>query len=186
MARITGKALVHLLGGKIEGTIIRWRHGKVLISQAPDYSHRKWSRSQKHSRDRFREASKWARQNLERPEVMQYYRKLTRRGHAPYNRAISDYMKRLRVNIVNPGNYRGNPGDTITFRIPDPQHVAGVKVMIHDRKGALIDHGEAVRDMHGPEYSFSASVFNPRWKNGSVLITVFNAATSIPQYFSLS
>jgi hypothetical protein len=185
MARITGNAFARGLSGKFKDVIFRWRFGKAVVSRLPDYSNMKWSKRQKQTRIRFRDASRWARENLERPEVAQYYRKLTKRGHARYNRAISDYMKRLRVTIRDLDHYQGIPGDTISIRIPDINRVVRVQVMIYNRKSELIDHGEAVMDQHSGNFIFIASALNPLWKKGILRVTVFNPVASIPQHFSL-
>jgi hypothetical protein len=68
--------------------------GKTYVSQRPDMSNVKWSEAQKAHRQRFKEASAYARAALADPDVRAVYEKrATEENRAPYRVALSDYLK---------------------------------------------------------------------------------------------
>ena len=68
--------------------------GKVYLSKRPDMSRVKWSKAQKQSRRRFREASEYAHAALADPQLRAHYEeRAATEKRVPYRVALSDYLK---------------------------------------------------------------------------------------------
>ena len=68
-------------------------NGQVYLSKRPDMSNVEWSDSQRDSRQRFREASKYARAAMAHPELSAIYKaRAAREKRVPYRVALSDYL----------------------------------------------------------------------------------------------
>jgi hypothetical protein len=69
-------------------------NGKVYLSKRPDMSKVNWSNAQKESRQRFKDASSYARAALADPQVRAIYEERAVQEHRiPYRVALSDYLK---------------------------------------------------------------------------------------------
>lgn len=87
-------------------------HGKTIVCKRPSRPRRQ-SVLQKENRNKFREASRWAKAILLDPQKREYYQKKARKLKLPnaYTAAIADYMRPTSVKQVNAY------GDTVTFSV---------------------------------------------------------------------
>jgi hypothetical protein len=84
---------VERISGKMEGLTYRWMYGQQTIMKTPDMSKVKWSKAQKASRERFREAIAYARQAMANPEVHAHYEKRGKKANRQAFRvAVSDFL----------------------------------------------------------------------------------------------
>ncbi len=103
----------------------------------------------------------------------------------PYNRAISDYMKRLRVKTIDLSAYRGNPGDEIRVVHHDPYLVTRVTLAIFDHRGNLVE--DAIADpLPGTfQYGTRTIVPNPSYDRGTIVVKVSNKVTVLTDSFDV-
>jgi hypothetical protein len=95
MAKVTLNPILDDIRGKIGDYVLRRApSGKLILSKAPDMSRVKWSKTQKENRQRFKEATAYAKAAMAEPEVRaRYEKRATEEGKRPYNLALSDYLK---------------------------------------------------------------------------------------------
>ena len=68
--------------------------GNLIITKRPDMSGVKWSKAQKAHRERFKQASEYAKAALADPKVRAIYEHRAANEHKrPYAMALSDYFK---------------------------------------------------------------------------------------------
>lgn len=68
-------------------------NGKTYLSKRPDMSNVKWSTAQDEARQRFKEASRYAKAALADPQVRAVYEKRgAKEKRVPYRVALSDYL----------------------------------------------------------------------------------------------
>ena len=80
------------MSGKMGAFTYRWMYGKQTLMKTPDMSKVKWSKAQKASRERFREAIHYAKQAMADPEVRVHYEKVGKKaGRQPFRVAVSDF-----------------------------------------------------------------------------------------------
>jgi hypothetical protein len=69
-------------------------NGKTYVSQRPDMSNVKWSEAQKAHRQRFKEASAYAKAAMADPDVrLVYEKRAAEENRIPYRVALSDYLQ---------------------------------------------------------------------------------------------
>jgi hypothetical protein len=84
---------------EIQGTMYdvvfkRSPQGKMIVTKRPDMSKVKWSEAQQSQRERFTQASEYAKAALADPKVRAIYeKKATKAKRRPRDMAISDYFK---------------------------------------------------------------------------------------------
>ena len=84
---------VKSMSGKIGIYTYRVMYGKQTIMKTPDMSGVKWSKAQKESRERFREAIRYAKHAMADPEVRAHYEKLGKKANRqPFRVAVSDFL----------------------------------------------------------------------------------------------
>jgi hypothetical protein len=93
------KAKLNLLIKELRGTVddLVFRvspSGKIIVSRRPDMSKVRWSKAQKAHRERFKQASEYAKAAMADPKVCAVYkRRAARARKRPYALALSDYFK---------------------------------------------------------------------------------------------
>ena len=81
------------MSGKMGIYTYRRMYGKQTLMKTPDMSRVKWTRAQKASRERFREAIHYAKQAMADPKVRVHYEKLGEKtGRQPFRVAVSDFL----------------------------------------------------------------------------------------------
>jgi hypothetical protein len=94
------KVKLHPIFAEIHGTLFedmvfkRSPQGEIIVTKKPDMSRVRWSKAQKENRQRFKQASAYARAALADPQVRaEYERRAKRLKKRPRNLAISDYFQ---------------------------------------------------------------------------------------------
>ena len=64
------------------------------------------------------------------------------------------------VRLIGSTKYTGAPGSSILVRAVDDFRVAGVQVQIYAAGGALLEKGEAVQQVNGVDWSYTATLAN--------------------------
>jgi len=116
-----------------------------VMANKPKKSSKKVTESQLVVRDRFAEASFYAREQMSRPESLAIYKTgVTPKLNSAYMVAVSDYLKRPRITAFNASAYSGAVGDLIKVRASDDFRVVSVTLVISAASGEVLERGEAV------------------------------------------
>jgi len=95
MAKVELHPLFEGLRGRFEGLVFRLAHnGKTSIYISPDMSRVKWSAAQIAQRERFAEASAYAKAAIADPQIRAIYERMSmerKNNKRPYDMALSDY-----------------------------------------------------------------------------------------------
>lgn len=97
MAKAQLHPLFEGLRGRLKSLVFRMAHnGKISVYIRPDMSRVKWSPAQVAQRERFAEASAYARAAITDPQVRAVYERMSmekKNNKRPYDMALSDYCK---------------------------------------------------------------------------------------------
>lgn len=97
MAKAQLHPLFEGLRGRLKSLVFRTSHnGKISVYIKPDMSRVKWSPAQVAQRERFAEASAYARAAIADPQVRAVYERMSmevKNNKRPYDMALSDYCK---------------------------------------------------------------------------------------------
>ena len=96
MAKVKLNPMIEEVQGKFGDMVFRrTRNGGLSLIRKADMSKVKWSPAQKANRQRFREATAYAKQALTNPELRAMYEEFAAQtGKRPNEVAISDYLKK--------------------------------------------------------------------------------------------
>jgi hypothetical protein len=87
--------LIEELRGAIDDLVFHVSPGgKIIVSRRPDMSRVQWSKAQKAHRERFKQATEYAKAAMADPRVHAVYkRRAAKARKRPYALALSDYFK---------------------------------------------------------------------------------------------
>ena len=138
MAKVTMNQLTKAFRGQIGGLVFRHMpDGSVLVSKAPDFSSRKFSKRQKDHQQRFQDASAYARNAAKTQPVYAELAKATMR--TAYNIALSDWFNPPVVHQVQQRDGR------IFVEASDNVLVTKVVFTLLDEEGNAVEKGEGIR-----------------------------------------
>lgn len=95
MAKVVLNPLIKEIHGRTGNIILRRsRKGDIHVMKLPDMSKVKWSEAQQAHRQRFREATAYAKAAMADPKVRARYGKIAaKENKSPFFAAVSDYLK---------------------------------------------------------------------------------------------
>ncbi len=95
MTKVIFNPMIKELRGRLGDVVYRVSaSGTTYITKNPDLSNVKWSKAQKKHRQRFQEATAYAKAAMADPQVRAIYEKKAAKAHkVPYRLALSDYFK---------------------------------------------------------------------------------------------
>ena len=139
MAKVIDNVLVRGLSGKLGDQVVirRLRDGRTIVCAKPDFSNRKLSKGQKSHHKRFQAAAAYAREASRTNPIYAQLAEGTMKN--AYNVALGDWFH---APVVHRIELRGK---AIRIEVTDDVMVASVQVMILDKKGNVVEKGEAVR-----------------------------------------
>jgi hypothetical protein len=142
--------------GRIGNVIYRQINGQTWVSPVPRPTKQPPTKAQQAHRERFRQASAYARQVCADPQRHALYAKLvTDKTKTVYGTAIRDYLKPPEITAIDLDHYRGQAGDLIRIVAIDDTAVAEVTVQFRACDGSLLEQGAAVRA--GPCWEYRAT-----------------------------
>lgn len=127
-----------------EELVFRQRAGKTVISLPPVVKVYAPTTDQQEIRNKFLEASRYAKTVLANPALKEAYTSKSAAGTSAYNTAIADFFKVPVIVAVDPGNYNGAAGGTILVQATDDFKVQSVQVSILDADDEVLEEGLAV------------------------------------------
>jgi len=95
MAKVTLNPIIKEMHGKTGNMVFRRsRAGDIYVIKRADMSKVKWSEAQEAHRQRFKEATAYAKAAMAQPKIRAIYEKAaTKQGRSPFFVAVSDYFK---------------------------------------------------------------------------------------------
>ena len=166
------RALSAMLGDTV---IVRKVRGQIhLINRRPRQV--RPTKNQLAQRERFREATQYASQQVSQAESKALYETgITKKKHTSHLVALSDYLNAPKVSQVDTIRYHGKVGDTLTVHATDDFMVTKVIIVITDAAGAQIEKGEAMRhEQNGNLWEYQATAANAVLKGTTISVTAYD------------
>jgi hypothetical protein len=128
----------------------RSRRGEVVVARRPLKSRTEPSEAQKAHRERFSQAVAYARYALKNEELSALYEIVgMEKQISAFNAAVTDFLHPPAVVRLDLSEYRGQPGQTISFRALDDVAVVSARVAIMEADGHTLESGEALETEPG-------------------------------------
>ncbi|MEI6174932.1 MAG: hypothetical protein WCR01_14370 [Bacteroidota bacterium] len=161
--------------GKFGEDFILRNRGKVsIMAKPPKESIKKPAGSQEAIRERFKQASAWAKLELQNPDTMAYYAAKCTGMQTPYAMAMADVMGLPEVREINVTSYTGAAGDKIKVRAWDKFKVTGVTLKINGADRVTIETGPCTQDIMSGIWCYTATVDVPDLTGVTVTATVID------------
>ena len=129
---------------------------------------------QEHHREKFLEATYYAKTVMADPALTAIYQEKTTARKSVYNLAVSDFIKAPVIKFINTGNYHGQAQDTLIIRAIDDFKVSLVNVSIYDASGAIIEQGNAIQQPNGVDWLYTAINNNPQPEGAKIKAAAFD------------
>ena len=165
------------LGGVLGDRVTLQKVGsKALVTYKPIRKPGPATAKQEEARDRFLEATQYAKHQTNDPEGKAFYQKgVSSKMTSAYVVALADYLSTPKVKSITTKEYQGKAGDLITVWAKDDFVVTRVSVMIKDRKGNLLEQGDATPDTSNPHtWKYTAKTANPSLAGSIVQAIAFD------------
>ncbi|MEJ1242225.1 hypothetical protein WBG78_29015 [Chryseolinea sp. T2] len=180
MPRVVNNNILAGVSGKLGNNIvIRQSARGIVMANKPKKRSTAVTESQLVVRDRFQEASFYAREQTSRPESLAIYKTgVTLKLNSAYLVAVSDYLKKPRITAFNASAYSGAVGDLIKVRASDDFRVVSVTLVITAASGEVLERGEAVFTSLGGlmDWIYTTKVANPSVAGTTIAVI----ATDLP------
>lgn len=148
------------LSGKVGDLLVfRKMNGKTIVSKVPVKSNIPPSFLQAEVKNRFKLASKFAKQAMQDPVLEAYYRAISKKGQRPFNAAFADFF--IAPEVSNPtGNYDGLMGTTLSIMAVDNYEVKTVTIEIRKADDSLVEQGTANLTADGVTWDYTCQTTN--------------------------
>ena len=137
--------------------------GKTIVAKAPCKRHGRPTKAQAVIRDRFFMAARYGKAILSNadPAMADAYRAVLKPRQNLYTRALRDFLSAPVVQQIENGQYTGQQGSVITVRATDDFRVTEVCMEIYMADGTLLETGQAVQQLNGLYWTYTAQRDNP-------------------------
>lgn len=156
-----------IITGKFKGMlgkefVFREWAGKTVVAKAPRSRTGEPTPEQAVAQENFLMASRYAKSVMtgQDPGIREAYAKALRPRQNVYSRALEDFISPPVVKSITKTNYTGAIGDKVKVRALDDFRVTGVIVEIHAANGSLLERGNAVQDVNGLDWIYTATQAN--------------------------
>jgi hypothetical protein len=169
--------------GMMGGIVFRCIGDKSIMSKRPDCSKVVRSEAQKANMKRFAAAVIYGKKVLNDPSLREKYRKKKKMYQSIWNAAISDFLKKTKVQAIDLKGYKGQPGNTISISAWDRFKMESVNVTILNDMGQVIESGAAVAKplSEGMEWDYIATIMNPSYMGSRVVVRVSDLPGNVVQ-----
>ncbi len=151
MAIVTGNPVLSGFSGTLGGNLVFRQYGdKTIVSVKREPRRTRRNRPsilQQMGHDKFREASKYARQLFRDPNVHNHYKKLAKKQgkHSAYNLVISEYMRRVKISTEDgPYSVKKSP-KRVKLTIDKGGYAVKEVTVSITRNGQTVNEGTANR-----------------------------------------
>lgn len=175
MATTENNYVTHGLRGQVGGLFVfKTVNGKTIVAAPPRKSHHEPTEKQLKQQELFQEAVIYGKTVFVTPELNATYKSAMPEGDSVYQVALADFLNAPKIKEVDVSEYTGNPGNTIKMRITDDFMVKNVEVTITNEDGTLVEKGEAVKELNGVDWLFTASVKNDSLTGDKIVVRAFD------------
>jgi hypothetical protein len=156
MAKSKRNVVTQGLSGKIGLLMFRQRNGETIVSQIPEQS-KNVSEKQQVQRERFRHATVYGQAAVVDPVTKGIYEAVAKKkGKTPFVVAIADWLNVPEIINIDCSDYSGQQGDVIKVEAKDDTMIKYVQVSIIATDGAVVEEGDAVSDLSGTVWTYTA------------------------------
>ena len=156
-----------VITGKLRGTlgkelVFREWDGKTVVAKAPKARTGPATAAQLQIQENFMLAAKYARSVMKGTDqgIRDAYAAALKPRQNLFSRAVADFMSFPVVKTIDASSYTGVVGNTIRIRATDDFRVTGVLVEIFAASGALLEKGNAVQQINGVDWTYTATQAN--------------------------
>jgi hypothetical protein len=144
MARTQPNPILSQLRGSIGDVVFKQYGDRIVVSKKPDLSGHEPTPAQKAQRERFRQATRYAREAMADPAARAVYEKLARpQKKPPHTLAVGDWLNAPIVESIELRKYDGAAGSEIAVAARDDVRVVAVTVTLAEEGGGEIEAGAA-------------------------------------------
>lgn len=145
MAKVKLNPVVQQVRGRVGDLVFRRHRNQTVVGQKADLAGREPTPSQAAQRDRFKQATVYAKSVLADPERKVVYQALAQlRKIGVFALSVGDYLNAPEVQTLDLSGYTGQSGERIRIVATDDVEVVGVQIRITDAGGALVEEGQAM------------------------------------------
>ncbi len=164
------------LGGVLgEKVTLEKVNNRVVVTNRPKRILKPVTEKQEAIRQRFLEAVQYSKEELAKEDGRQMYEAaVPEKGRTARMVAMTDYLSVPKVRDLNTSEYLGGIGDLIVVRATDDFMVTGVKIVIKDSDGNVLEKGEAEPTGKINYWQYAATVSNPSLKGTKIQVTAFD------------
>ncbi len=156
-----------VITGKLRGTlgkelVFRDWEGKTVVAKAPKAREGDPTPAQELTQERFLLASRYGKAVMDGPDqgIRDAYTASLKPRQNLYSRATQDFLSLPVVKKIDTGKYTGASGSLIAVRAVDDFRVTGVQVEIYAASGILLEKGNAVQQVNGVDWTYTATQAN--------------------------
>jgi hypothetical protein len=157
-----------IITGKFSGSlgkqlVFREWEGKTVVAKSPKRRSGALNPEQEARQEKFLFASRYAKAITSSADqsLAQAYASVLRPRQNVYSRALEDFMSSPVVKLIDTRNYHGAVGDKIVTRAMDDFRVTRVRVEIYAADGTQLEAGNAVQNVNGIDWTYTATQANP-------------------------
>jgi hypothetical protein len=155
--------------------VFKKRAGRVYVAAPPDTDeNRKPTDPQQLIRDKFKDATEYAKVAMQDPDMKAEYKKVANKRQTAYNMAFRDAYNPPVVTAVFTNGYRGIVGDSIVVQAKDDFKVTEVRVSIFNAAGDLIEQGEAVEMATKKSWNYTVTQANAALPGTKIRASAFD------------
>jgi hypothetical protein len=172
MATVKKNIITQGLSGMLGGTIVFRQVGdQTIVSTPPTPTQNPPTAKQVAHRQRFQEASVYAKAQLQDPDMKAEYEAMGEARHlTAYAVAVADFMQAPDIQEIDLSDYSGDAGDTIRVRVTDGFRVETVRVIITNGDGSQVEAGDAVQQQNAVDWVYTATVNNASLNGDKITI----------------
>ena len=174
MAESKDNVVTHGLTGKIDVLVFRTRGKKTIVSRAPHKSNKPPTNAQKAVTEKFQRGVIYGKAVANDPAQKAAYQDAAQDGQTFYNVAIADYFNAPDIEEINVSGYTGAVGSKIVVKATDDFEVTKVHIKIENGDGTLVEEGDAVADIAGLTWVYTATVANASLAGDKITVTAFD------------
>jgi hypothetical protein len=161
MAFSENNPIIDGFSGKLgKWLVFRQSAGDTIVATRPRPTEIENSDKQVVIRQRFLDASRYARSVTANPVTKAAYKALAGPRQSAYNLAIADYFRPPVIEEIDLSAYSGQVGQTIKVKATDDFKVKVVKVTIFRSDGSVQEQGNAVADPNGLDWLYATTTAN--------------------------
>ena len=152
------KGLSGMVGDAI---VFSQKGGQTIVSFPPTPSSLPATEAQNQQRDRFKEATAWARLTLANVAQRQTYQAKATGNLSAFNLAVRDYLVAPTIEEVDLSSFDGSLSATLQVLVTDDFAVADVQVTVFNGSDALMENGPATRLDGSDVWVYTANLSYP-------------------------